>query len=198
MAEPRNGRGSGSRMPDASRNPSGQAGGWLRGIHFSGFSIVMMALLVLAVVVLAPALHEYVQQRQQITDARQTVSDLKSQISKMDQERARWSDPSYIRAQARERLYYVMPGDISYLIIDDRPASEKNAKQAPVSTKIQSTPSDWSASLFGSFMTAGLTDETPAQLSKDSGGAPTSTPSPSTTPGPDTTPTPSTAPTTGR
>jgi cell division protein FtsB len=186
-------------MPDASRNPSGQAGGWLRGIHFSGFSIVMMALLVLAVVVLAPALHEYVQQRQQITDARQTVSDLKSQISKMDQERARWSDPSYIRAQARERLYYVMPGDISYLIIDDRPASEKNAKHTPVSTKIQSTQSDWSASLFGSFMTAGLTDETPAELSKDSGSVPTSTstPSPRTTPSPHTTPTPSTTPTAG-
>jgi cell division protein FtsB len=161
MAQPRDPRG------DDRSARSGQAGSWLRGIHFSGFSIVTMSLLVLAVVVLAPALHEYLQQRQQISDAQATVNDLRSEIASMNAERARWNDPSYIRAEARERLYYVMPGDTSYLIIDDRPASEKQEHTTAPSTKIESTPSDWSASLFGSFMIAGLTHDTPAQLSHD-------------------------------
>lgn len=203
MAAPRDGLGTGSGAPRAPRDPAGKpaaggrrppggeagaTGAWLRGIHFSGFSIVMMALLVLAVMILAPALKEYLQQRQQIADARATVAELKSNIRKMNDERARWSDPSYIRAEARERLYYVMPGDTSYLIIDDRPAAEKDAKAPAVSDKIQATPSDWSASLFDSFMSAGLTDQTPAQLSHDSSGTggaapkPTSTPTSSATP----------------
>lgn len=180
MAQPRDGRGAASGV-GSSRKPSArpassapgtgrsQASAWLRGIHVSGFSIVMMSLLVLAVIVLAPALHEYLQQREQIADARQTVDNLRTKIAKMDAERARWSDPSYIRAEARERLYYVMPGDTSYLIIDDRPAAEKDAKPTLPSTKIESTPSDWSASLFGSFMIAGLTHQTASQLGKDGG-----------------------------
>ena len=36
---------------------------------------------------------------------KQGVADLKA-------ERARWDDPSYIKAQARERLYYVYAGGV--------------------------------------------------------------------------------------
>ncbi|MDQ1581444.1 MAG: hypothetical protein QOD05_2219, partial [Microbacteriaceae bacterium] len=55
------------------------------------------------------------------------------------------------------RLYYVMPGEVSYLVIDDRAPAAKAVDQTPVSTKIQTTHTDWLGSLFGSVMTAGLT-----------------------------------------
>jgi hypothetical protein len=37
----------------------------------------------------------------------------------MEKERDRWQDPIYIRAQARNRLYYVLPGEVSYLVMDN-------------------------------------------------------------------------------
>jgi cell division protein FtsB len=192
VAQPRDAQGVGGSSPKPQAT-----GRWLRGLRFSGFSIFMMALLILAVVVLAPSLREYVQQRDQIVDAQQVVNDLKSQVTELNAERDRWSDPSYIRAEARARLYYVMPGETSYLVIDDRPPAAKRVDEGPVSTKIQSTPSDWVGSLFGSFMTAGLSTATPAELSGNgsaagTGAAPTATtvPSPSTTPTPATSATP--------
>ena len=77
----------------------------------------------------------------------------------------------------RERLSH--PGEVSYLVIDDRPPAAKTA-DTPVSSKLQKTKTDWVHSLFGSFMGAGLTEATPQQLS----GTPAPTPTPtSSTPG---------------
>ena len=47
---------------------------WLRGLRLSGFSFVMMGILVLAVVVLAPSVRTYAEQRQQIDDLSNTVA----------------------------------------------------------------------------------------------------------------------------
>lgn len=143
--------------------PSASAN-WLRGIRFSGFSLLMMGLLILAVVILAPTLHMLIAQRQTISDLQASVAHERDQVSSVKTERARWNDPSYVRSQVRDRLYYVMPGETSYLIIDDRAAAAKASEKPPVSKDIQTTKTDWLAALFDSAMTAGLTDATPSQL----------------------------------
>lgn len=167
------------RVPVTMSTGESGAGRWLRGIHFSGFSLVMMGLLILAVVILAPSLSGLVQQRQQIADQQATVDQLQSQVTDLKEQRARWNDPSYIRSQARDRLYYVMPGETSYLVIDDRPLAAKVGGGSSVSSQLQKTETDWLGSLFGSFMGAGLSTATPDQLD----GKSTPTPTPTTTPG---------------
>ncbi len=152
-----------------------------KGFRVSGFAVFVMALLILGVVVIAPSLREYIAQRQQIADAQATVSQLKAQVSKENAERARWSDPAYIRTEARARLFYVMPGDTSYVVINDLPASA-TADKGPISSTIQKTRSDWSVSLFGSFMTAGLSTATPGELSRDGDTGSAPSPSPTSTP----------------
>jgi cell division protein FtsB len=142
--------------------PAGESatGGWLRGIRLSGFSLVMMAILVLAVAVLAPSLRTYADQRQQIDRLRSTVQAAQGTVDQLKSERERWNDRTYITTQARDRLSYVMPGDISFLVINDLPAPvEGTPDAAPVSTMIQDTPVDWMHSLFASAMTAGLAAE---------------------------------------
>jgi cell division protein FtsB len=169
------------RVPVRMERPSG-TGSWLRQLHFSAFSLVMMGVLVLAVIILAPTVQAFLAQRQQIADQQRAVDQLAAQVDTLKDQRARWNDPSYLRAQARDRLYYVMPGETSYLVIDDRPPAAKE-DTAPVSSKLQKTRTDWVGSLFGAFMGAGLTDATPQQL--DGGGtAPTPAPTPTSTPAP--------------
>ncbi len=168
------------RVPVRMQRPSG-TGSWLRQLHFSAFSLVMMGVLVLAVIVLAPSVQAVLAQRQQIADQQRAVDQLATQVSTLKDQRARWNDPSYLRAQARDRLYYVMPGETSYLVIDDRaPAAKQDT--TPVSSKLQKTQTDWVGSLFGSFMGAGLTDATPQQLSGGAGSSPAPTPTPAPAP----------------
>ncbi|WP_241986557.1 FtsB family cell division protein [Cryobacterium psychrophilum] len=139
-------------------------GGWLRGIHFSGFSLVMMVILVLAVVVLAPSLRTFAEQRQQISALNEAVSEQQAKVDKFTAERERWNDRTYVTTQARDRLSYVKPGDISFLVINDLPVPVVGTDvPATVSTDIQDTKIDWLGSLFASAMTAGLAPQKAAQ-----------------------------------
>lgn len=137
--------------------------GWMRSIRLSWFTIATLMVLVLTVVVLAPSLRIFVQQQQQIAQLRADVQAQKNGVKDLKGERARWSDPSYVEAQARERLNYVYPGEYSYLVIDDGKTSTTSDGQ-PISATVQSTQVDWVRMLLSSVLTAGLTDDKPGQI----------------------------------
>jgi cell division protein FtsB len=150
------------------------ADNWLRSVRLSGFSILVLLLIVVFVVVLAPGLRIYLEQRQQIADLQANVASQQTNLGTLQDERARWDDPAYIRSQARDRLFYVMPGEYSYLVLDDLGADAANAG-APVSSTLQETKVDWAKSLFSSLITAGLSTETPATVPTPTTPSPTST-----------------------
>ena len=152
-------------MPDA---PGASA--WLRNFRLSGFALSMLVLVIVALVVLAPRLKTLVEQREQIAALQQSVADAHKSVDDLNAQVARWNDPAYIEAQARDRLYYVFPGDISYLVIGDDTAP-KTADTAPISSEIQPTRVDWVSSLLRSVYTAGLTTATPDKLDATVGGA---------------------------
>lgn len=129
---------------------------WLAGIRFSGFSIIMMGVLVLAVVVLAPSIAAYAEQRQQIAELKAEVARQEAEVARLSEQRERWSDETYIVTKARERLYYVLPGEVSYLVIDDRsPEALANADRL-VSREVTEERGDWMQTMLRSVMTAGL------------------------------------------
>ena len=137
---------------------------WLRGLRLSGFSFVMMGLLVLAVVVLAPSVRTYAEQRKQIDQLSNTVAAQQDSVDDLKAERERWNDRTFVTTQARDRLSYVMPGDISFLVINDSGASVDGAADtAPISTNIQDTDVDWVDSVFRSVMTSALAPQEAAQ-----------------------------------
>ena len=133
-------------------------GQWLRGIRLSGFTFVMLSVLVLATVVLAPSLRTLVEQQNQLAELRQAVEDRKDSVADLESDIARWDDPAYIEAQARDRLVYVYPGDYTYLVIDDG-TTVTTDDGAPISDDIQTTRVDWVRALLGSILTAGTTTE---------------------------------------
>lgn len=145
-----------SSKPTRAPKASTVRAGWLGGIRFSGFSLIMMGVLVLAVVVLAPTISAFAEQRQQIAELRAQVSQQESELAKLRAERERWNDETFIVTQARERLYYVLPGEVSYLVIDDRTEAAKADAGTPVSAEVTEAKGDWMQSLLTSVMTAGL------------------------------------------
>ena len=72
---------------------------------------------------LVPTLGTYVDQRQQIAALEASVAGQQEDVADLEAQRDRWTDPAYITTQARERLYYVKPGEVVYLVDNDlRPA----------------------------------------------------------------------------
>jgi cell division protein FtsB len=136
---------------------------WLRNFRLSGFALAMLGLIVAALLVLATPLKTLIEQRQQIAQLEASLEAAQDAVDDLNEQVARWSDPAYIQAQARERLYYILPGDVSYLVIGEADTGTGDG-QLPISDEIQTTQTDWIGGLLGSVYTAGLTDATPDEL----------------------------------
>lgn len=150
------------RTPRPKQPPVAPSSAWIAGLRGSGFTLVVMAIMILAVFVLAPGIKNFVEQRAAIADLQRTVDAAKTQSQNLDEERTRWSDPAFIRAQARERLYFVMPGEVSYLVLDDIAVAQQ--AEQPASDTVQETPTDWAGSLLSSIAVSGLGEPTAQEL----------------------------------
>ena len=129
---------------------------WTSGIRLSAFSVIMLSLVVLGAWVLVPTLGTYIEQRQQIAALEQAVQLSKDEIAALELEQQRWEDPAYITTQARERLYYVKPGEVVYLIDNDLDAAALPKEQRPVSAELEESASDWMPQLLRNLAGAGL------------------------------------------
>lgn len=139
--------------------------GWLGGIRLSGFMVIMLGLVVLAAFVLIPTLGTYIDQRQQIAALEESVELTQDEVADLERQRDRWSDPAYITTQARERLYYVKPGEVVYLVVDDLDAAQAPIEEAEVSDTIEVAGSDWMTQLARSVIVAGTASTAKAPLS---------------------------------
>jgi cell division protein FtsB len=162
-------------MPDGSAPER-----WLSNIRVSSFTVMILGLLVLGVVVLSPSLKLLIQQRSQIAALEKSVAAQKHDVSNLKGEVARWNDPAYIEAQARNRLLFVLPGEYSYLVIPEA-GVDVSTTTAPISRHIQTTKIDWVSALTSSVLRAGLSTQTKAQLQTPTLPAPTSTGAPAKT-----------------
>jgi len=128
---------------------------WLGGIRLSGFAFIMLGLVVLAACVLVPSVSTYLDQRAQIAALEESVRVGHDDIAALEAEREQWRDPAFITTQARERLYYVRPGEVVYLIDDDLPAAAIPDDPATVSGDVERTRTDWMSQFVRSLVTSG-------------------------------------------
>lgn len=136
---------------------------WASGIRLSGFMVIMLSLVVLGAWVLVPTLGTYIDQRQKIAALEESVRVSADQIEALEQEQQRWEDPAYITTQARERLYYVKPGEVVYLVDNDLDPASLPQEQGPVSDELEETEADWMQQLLRTVAGAGLAQNaTPA------------------------------------
>ena len=136
------------------------AGTWLRGFRMSGFTLTILFLVIAGLVVLAPSLKVLVEQRAQIAELEHENAEAQGTVAELQEEVDRWKDPSFLKAQARDRLLYAFPGDITYLVIEDAPPVPEG-DGLPISDEIQTGQVDWVRSVLGSVMSAGLSDPEP-------------------------------------
>mgnify|MGYP002399139387 CR=1 FL=1 len=129
---------------------------WMGGVRLSAFTGIMLGLVVLAAFVLVPTVGVYVDQRQQIAALQEAVQVERQKVEALEAEQERWKDRAYITSQARERLYYVKPGEVVYLVDDDLPASAIPDEQSAVSDEVQETRNDWMGQMLRSITAAGV------------------------------------------
>ena len=74
---------------------------------------------VFVMLTLAVPLRALIQERREIRDLEQQVISQQAKIDELNNRQARLADPAYLQAIARERLNYVFPGEIGFVVLDE-------------------------------------------------------------------------------
>ncbi|MDX3238010.1 septum formation initiator family protein [Streptomyces sp. ME03-5709C] len=107
----------------------------------------LLALVVCALVVaLAYPMRQYVAQRSQIADQRRQAEQARKRVDELREQKARWQDPEYVKAQARARLHYVLPGETAYTVVESGEAAVPEESDARHSESAARRP--WYANLW--------------------------------------------------
>lgn len=84
---------------------------------FNGRLIALIVVATIIVFLAAPTAKIYVDQRAQIAELEKSIAQAQQEQQTLKKEEQRWSDDTYVEQQARERMFYVMPGESAYLVL---------------------------------------------------------------------------------
>jgi cell division protein FtsB len=107
----------------------GRAGGRAsRRTKLTGRAAALVLVACALVLALTYPVQEYFAQRAQIDDMRQKTAEQRDRVDRLQEQRARWNDPAFVKAQARDRLHFVMPGETGYVAVPSAVPSARPSK----------------------------------------------------------------------
>ena len=136
--------------------------------RFTGRAAVLVLVLAVLTVSYASSLRAYLQQRSHIGELKATIAEREANIDDLEREKQRWDDPAYVKAQARARFGYLMPGESGFEVIgpDGKPLEAQASLNDP-SEVIKTVPKAWWSAAWESMELAGNPpppEEQPADL----------------------------------
>lgn len=108
---------------------------------------ILAAVVCVLTLTIAGPVRTYFAQRTEMKQLAASEKALRSQIAELESQKSKLADPAYIAAQARERLGFVMPGDIPYQV--QLPPGVAEPPQAAQQAQVAARSSDpWYSSLW--------------------------------------------------
>ena len=148
-----------ARRPDSRRRTTGTAlpkppppPGAKRTAITTRAAILGVVVMVLALALTVP-LRQYLAQRGKVAQARARQEQAQARVDALEARKQRLQDPAYVEQLARERLHFVRPGEVPYILLTPPPT--------PVPSRaVQGGPGvagtgPWSSRLWGTVDAAG-------------------------------------------
>ncbi|MDR2620752.1 MAG: septum formation initiator family protein [Propionibacteriaceae bacterium] len=131
----------------------------------AGFFWVIIAVAVMFVAMYGSNFLRWKNQQAAVADATAEIQRLEASISTLEDELARWQNPEYIQVQARERLGWVMPGEIGFIVLgpDGQPLGAGTPIQRSGTLPEDEHPQVWFERLWLSVGTADNPEPAPKQ-----------------------------------
>jgi cell division protein FtsB len=117
---------------------------------FTGRATVLAVVLVALALAYTYPVRVYLAQESQIARMQAAQAAQRAVIAEKAEEVAKWQDPRYVEIQARERLFYVMPGEVPLLVLNDPVGAALDAGREPPAA----TPDRWYDTLWSSVEAA--------------------------------------------
>jgi len=132
---------------------------WSAQLERGGMWFGILVIAGLAVYVLFEPVQTWFGQQQRIAQLTADVTKSEAAVAAISADIERWNDTAFVEAQARQRLLYVYPGDVTYLIVNDV-IGEDIARPAPTEA-VQSTNINWVDALLASYVASATAPTVP-------------------------------------
>jgi cell division protein FtsB len=118
----------------------------------TGRAAILALVLAVLLVALALPVRSYLAQRSELAELTARKAAAADSIAQLQQQRTRWGDPAYVKAQARERLHYVLPGETGYVVL--RPTVQPPPRQVAPEGESSEPATPWFTALWQSAQAA--------------------------------------------
>lgn len=127
--------------------------------------LAVLLSIVFAVILITPALRNYLSQQAEIRELNASVEQARARNKDLAAQLALWNDPDYVAAQARERLGYVAPGQVLYVVTDpeEDTAEERRAALEEEINYNRRAATPWFTTLWDSVSIAGYASGQPSE-----------------------------------
>lgn len=117
--------------------------------------LAVVVLVAVLIILYGGTFNAFIHQQSQIAQAKQQIQDYKDSIASLEAEIERWNDPEYVKAQARERLGWVLPGETGFRVVGPDGEPYGGGQQIGAGTLPAGEYGDaWWDQLWGSVQTA--------------------------------------------
>jgi cell division protein FtsB len=157
-----------------------------KGVKLTWHVVAVLGVLVVLMFSYASSLHVYFGQQAAIAASEAQVQANQQAIDDLHNQLNRWKDPAYVEAQARDRLGWVIPGEIGFQVIgpDGQPLGVGAGIGSVSGLPAGELPQTWWNRLVGSIQAADnpapapdTTTQGPITVDTTPSPAPTSSPS---------------------
>jgi cell division protein FtsB len=118
--------------------PDGGAGGGSRTgapqqRALTGRLLIILALLLFSVMLIAPQMRVFMNQHAEVSQLQADIEAQKLENEQLTAEAARYKDDAFVKQQARDRLFMVMPGETRYLVAGTLPDASASSAETQAS-----------------------------------------------------------------
>jgi cell division protein FtsB len=119
--------------------------------------LVLAVVGLLLAIFLLPSLQKWLEQRSEIGRLDARISQQQQDLAAAQAQQRRWDDDAYVMAQARERLRFVVPGEVPYVVDGETDADEVPPQEA--ATTVPKPAAAWYENVWESLRLAGNPDD---------------------------------------
>ncbi|MDG4828603.1 septum formation initiator family protein [Solwaraspora sp. WMMD1047] len=124
-----------------------------RSRRYTGRLTVLFAVLIALALGYTYPIRVYLNQQSDIAAMEAAQRAQREHIGELSEQAALWQDPEYIKIQARERFYMVLPGEVPLVVLTDEEGAARQAGQ-PAPPADDSDRGPWYDTLWSSIQAA--------------------------------------------
>ena len=102
-------------VPESAARPARRP----RRFDFTARALIAIVVLAVVMISFANSLRVWYIQSGDLATADAAIAARSERVTELQDELARWDDSAYVKAQARARLGWVMPGEVGYRVVDE-------------------------------------------------------------------------------